>query len=527
MRLPDEVRVLPAHGAGSSCGKNLSTERQSTIGNQRAFNYACQPMSEEQFVAVVTEGQPAAPGYFIYNATLNKQERDLRDTDATIPPLTDSQVEEALASGAVLHDARDVQEFAAGHLRGSVNVPADGRMAETVGMVFTPDQPVVIIAPDGTEQEVATRFARIGFDNVVGYLPDPEAYFLSHQADVDPGQPAQRVRRRRRDGEHRRAGGRHPQRRRGRRRDGPGCAAHPPRRAGRAGRRARHRPAGAGLLRRWLAQQRRGEPAARPGLLRRVGHPGRIRRVGPGPPPSILSRGTPRNGAGPGRTRPGTDRPLRLGLRANLGQFVLLVAVNGLVGGMLGQERTVVPLMASSIFGLPTYAAALTFILAFGVAKAATNYLAGTWSDRFGRRPVLVGGWLVAVPVPLMLIWAPSWGWVVAANVLLGISQGLTWSTTVVMKIDLVGPARRGLAMGFNESSGYLAVAVTALATGYLAQALRPAPRAVPPGPRVRGPRARGLGPVRPRDARPRAARGRATRPARRRPARPPARRPH
>lgn len=145
---------------------------------------------------------------------------------------------------------------------------------------------------------------------------------------------------------------------------------------------------------------------------------------------------------------------------------------------MLGQERTVVPLMASSIFGLPTYAGALTFILAFGVAKAATNYLAGTWSDRFGRRPVLVGGWLVAVPVPLMLIWAPSWGWVVAANVLLGISQGLTWSTTVVMKIDLVGPARRGLAMGFNESSGYLAVAATALATGYLAQAygLRPAP---------------------------------------------------
>jgi MFS family permease len=174
----------------------------------------------------------------------------------------------------------------------------------------------------------------------------------------------------------------------------------------------------------------------------------------------------------------GAGRPLVLGLRANLGQFVLLIAVNGLVGGMLGQERTVVPLMATDIFGLPTYAAALTFILAFGVSKAATNYLAGTWSDRFGRRPVLIGGWAVAVPVPLLLIWAPNWGWVVAANVLLGASQGLTWSTTVVMKIDLVGPARRGLAMGFNESSGYLAVAATALATGYLAQAhgLRPAP---------------------------------------------------
>ena len=185
MGLPDEVRVFPAHGAGSACGKNLSTERQSTIGNQRAFNYACQPMTEEEFLTVVTEGQPAAPGYFIYNATLNKRDRDVRETDATVPALTDAQVEEALAAGAVLHDARDVQEFAAGHLRGSVNVPADGRMAETVGMVFAPDQRVVIIAPDGVEQEVATRFARIGFDNVVGYLPDPEAYFLSHQDDVE------------------------------------------------------------------------------------------------------------------------------------------------------------------------------------------------------------------------------------------------------------------------------------------------------------------------------------------------------
>jgi glyoxylase-like metal-dependent hydrolase (beta-lactamase superfamily II)/rhodanese-related sulfurtransferase len=185
MGLPDEVRVFPAHGAGSACGKNLSTERQSTIGNQRAFNYACQPMSEEQFLAVVTEGQPAAPGYFIYNATLNKQDREVRDTGATVPALTDEQVEQALAAGAALHDARDVQEFAAGHLRGSVNVPADGRMAETVGMVFTPDQQVVIIAPEGTEQEVATRFARIGFDNVLGYLPDPEAFFLSHQDRVE------------------------------------------------------------------------------------------------------------------------------------------------------------------------------------------------------------------------------------------------------------------------------------------------------------------------------------------------------
>jgi len=170
--------------------------------------------------------------------------------------------------------------------------------------------------------------------------------------------------------------------------------------------------------------------------------------------------------------------PLVLGLRANAAQFALLVAVNALVGGMLGQERTVLPLLATRTFHLEAYTAALTFILAFGVAKATTNYLAGTWSDRYGRKPVLVAGWLVAVPVPLLLIWAPTWGWVVAANVLLGISQGLTWSTTVIMKIDLVGPARRGLAMGFNEAAGYGAVALTALATGYLAAryGLRPEP---------------------------------------------------
>ena len=173
-----------------------------------------------------------------------------------------------------------------------------------------------------------------------------------------------------------------------------------------------------------------------------------------------------------------TGRRIELGLRQNAAQFTLLVVVNALVGGMLGQERTVLPLLGKEEFGLTAYTAGLTFILAFGVAKAATNYFAGTWSDRFGRKPVLVAGWLVAVPVPFMLIWAPSWTWVIVANVLLGISQGLTWSTTVVMKIDLVGPARRGLAMGLNEAAGYAAVAATALTTGYLAEAygLRPQP---------------------------------------------------
>ncbi|MET3921803.1 MFS family permease [Arthrobacter sp. UYEF20] len=167
-----------------------------------------------------------------------------------------------------------------------------------------------------------------------------------------------------------------------------------------------------------------------------------------------------------------------LGLRRNITQFMLLVAVNALVGGTLGQERTVLPLLADRVFHLDLYTRALTFILAFGLAKACTNYFAGTLSDRYGRKPVLVAGWLIALPVPLMLILGPSWEWIVAANVVLGINQGLTWSTTVIMKMDLVGPERRGLAMGFNEAAGYLGLAGTAVATGYIAAdyGLRPGP---------------------------------------------------
>ena len=168
----------------------------------------------------------------------------------------------------------------------------------------------------------------------------------------------------------------------------------------------------------------------------------------------------------------------QLGLRENLGQFSLLVGVNALVGGMIGQERTVLPLLATDEFGLTAFTATLTFIAAFGIVKAITNFFAGTLSDRLGRKPVLIAGWLIGVPIPLMLMWAPTWGGVVFANVLLGINQGLTWSTTVIMKIDLVGPAKRGFAMGLNEAAGYGAVAATALATGYIAQewGLRPAP---------------------------------------------------
>jgi MFS family permease len=167
-----------------------------------------------------------------------------------------------------------------------------------------------------------------------------------------------------------------------------------------------------------------------------------------------------------------------LGLRANWRQFWLLVLVNAFVGAMVGLERTVLPLLAEREFGLASRSAMLSFIVTFGIVKAVTNFVAGGLGDRFGRKRVLVAGWLLALPVPLMVIWAPRWSWIVAANVLLGINQGLAWSTTVVMKIDLVGPARRGLAMGLNEFAGYLAVALSALASGEIASrmGLRPEP---------------------------------------------------
>jgi MFS family permease len=169
---------------------------------------------------------------------------------------------------------------------------------------------------------------------------------------------------------------------------------------------------------------------------------------------------------------------VRLGLRENLWQFSLLVVVNAFVGAMVGLERSILPPLAEQEFQLVARTAVLSFIVVFGVTKAFTNYLAGRWSDRFGRKHVLVAGWLVAVPVPFLLMWAPSWSWVLAANALLGVSQGLTWSTTVIMKIDLAGPKNRGLAMGLNEFAGYFAVAGSALATGYVAAryGLRPEP---------------------------------------------------
>ena len=168
----------------------------------------------------------------------------------------------------------------------------------------------------------------------------------------------------------------------------------------------------------------------------------------------------------------------RLGIRENLAQFSLLVLINAFVGGMVGLERAILPAIAEEEFALAARTAVLSFIVVFGLTKAAANYAAGRLSDRWGRRPTLIGGWLAALPVPFLLMWAPSWAWILAANALLGLSQGLTWSTTVVMKIDLAGPKQRGLAMGLNEFAGYLAVGLSALATGYLAArfGLRPEP---------------------------------------------------
>jgi len=175
---------------------------------------------------------------------------------------------------------------------------------------------------------------------------------------------------------------------------------------------------------------------------------------------------------------PGPSPEVALGLRENRAQFWLLVLVNAFVGGMVGLERTVVPLIGTEEFRIASAVVVFSFIIAFGVVKALSNLASGILADRFTRKSVLVAGWAVGLPVPFLLAWGPSWRWIIAANVLLGLSQGLAWSMTVNMKIDLVGPKHRGLAMGLNEFAGYGAVGLTALATGYIAArtGLRPEP---------------------------------------------------
>jgi MFS family permease len=174
----------------------------------------------------------------------------------------------------------------------------------------------------------------------------------------------------------------------------------------------------------------------------------------------------------------GNETAVRLGLKENWQQFSLLILINAFVGGMVGIERTVVPLIGSEDFRIQSTTLITSFIVSFGVVKAAANLVSGQLADTWGRKRVLVLGWLLGVPVPFMIIAAPNWGWVVAANILLGVSQGFAWSMTVIMKVDLVGPKSRGLAVGLNEFAGYFSLGLTAFLTGYLASryGLRPAP---------------------------------------------------
>jgi MFS family permease len=172
------------------------------------------------------------------------------------------------------------------------------------------------------------------------------------------------------------------------------------------------------------------------------------------------------------------EEPIRLGILPNLAQFLLLIVISVFVGGMVGLERTVVPLLGKEQFHLGSTSLITSFIVSFGITKALVDLISGQLADRWGRKPLLVLGWLVGLPIPFLIIYAPSWSWIIAANVLLGINQGFAWSMTVLMKIDLAGPARRGLAMGLNEFAGYAAVGLTAILTGYIAASagLRPKP---------------------------------------------------
>ncbi len=281
MTLPDATRVYPAHGAGSACGKNLSTDLWSTIGEQKATNYALRAPDKATFMALVTEGQPPAPAYFVYDAILNRKAHGLLDETKRPTPMTYEQVLKALDAGAVLVDGRSPEEFAQGHLRHAINIGLEGRYAEFAGSVLPPDVDIVLFTEPGQELEGKNRLARIGFDRVIGYLGSPFKTMFAHQDDV-AGRIAvdgQGVRRAGRT-DRRSAGRRRPQPGRDRGRHDPRRDHHPGGPAARAARRTRRQRADRRVLRRGLPVVGGGEPVAAQRLRRRERHPGRLPRLG-------------------------------------------------------------------------------------------------------------------------------------------------------------------------------------------------------------------------------------------------------
>ena len=420
--LPDDVAVYPTHGAGSFCSAPGAAERITTLGRERVSNPLLRVTNEDEFVERLLAGFGTFPTYFVRLPELNRLGPRRYDALPRLDQLSADDVEAHLVAGGVVVDARPATAFAAGHIPGSMANTLRPPFASWLGWLVEPDRPLVFVLDDDQDRdELVRQCLDIGHERLIGELTGGiDAWQASGRpvasiAIVGPGSLSGRIVDVRQANEYATGhvpGARHVELGSHRHHQPPGRTLHRhvrPRRAGHDRRQPPHGP----------------RPHERQRARRRPRHLGGRHRA-PSPDRSMTTRVT--------------DAPIRLGLRENLAQFSLLVAVNALVGGMIGQERTVLPLLANEVFGLTAFTAALTFIVAFGIVKAATNFFAGTLSDRYGRKPVLVAGWIIGLPVPLLLIWAPSWGWVVFANVLLGVNQGLTWSTTVIMKIDLVGP---------------------------------------------------------------------------------------
>ena len=493
LTLPDDLAVYPTHGAGSFCSAPSGSARTTTIGRERATN----PLLRHRRRGPVRRRAGRRTGQ-LPAATSASSPRSTGAVPAstpacpTSPGSTSTPCSATSRGGAVLVDARPIDDYAQAHPTGAISIEHRPVFASWLGWLVPLDQPVVFVLDDDTDRaDLVRQCLTIGHDAILGELAGGMAAWadaglpVSSIPLVDPAATADTV---------------------VDVRQGPEWAAG-------------HLP---GAIHVELGALRGRDAAGRPDhghvRPRRAGHDRRQpprsgrppRPVGPRRRSRRLERGHRRRAADRmTTTEPRPTGGVRLGLRENLAQFSLLVGVNALVGGMIGQERTVLPLLAEREFGLTAFTAALTFIAAFGVVKAATNFFAGTLSDRYGRKPVLVAGWLFGLPVPLLLMWAPSWGWVIAANVLLGVNQGLTWSTTVIMKIDLVGPGTARLRDGVQRGRRLRRGRHHRAGDRLHRRERRAATRTLLPRPRLRRARARPVGPVRQRDPRPRPPRGR------------------